>query len=186
MSRRLFIAIPLSGPVATEAVAVCGSMDKKCPRARWVDRKNLHVTVLFMGDVEDSKVEALRDRFRKCCSEHTPFELMATGVVSGPPVGRPTMLWINFDHSREFASLAHGIYNFASFELDLSPQRNDVVPHVTLARFRDGLPRLCAEAAKHVKFETSFTVDTFVLYESRLTQDGPMYIEIEKFAFSER
>lgn len=186
MARRLFLAVPLPETALAAAARSCDSLRDRCPRARWTREENLHATVLFLGDVEDAQLDELVPAFREAFGPVAPFGLEARGIVPGPPGRRPTMLWIGFGDSAEFSALSSAAYDIASRELDLPPWRDEAAPHVTLARFRDGLPAPCVLAAGQVAFSAAFTAEECVLFESRLSADGPTYIELNRFAFGGR
>jgi len=186
MAKRLFLAVPLPGSAAAAAARSCDFLRDRCPRARWTREENLHATVLFLGDVEDVQLDRLAPAFGEAFDPVAPFGLEAHGIVPGPSGRRPTMLWIGFGDSAEFSALSGAAYDIASRELDLPLLRDEAAPHVTLARFRDGLPTPCALAAGQVAFSATFIAEECVLFESRLSADGPTYIELNRFAFGGR
>lgn len=164
MLRRLFIAIDLPGPVCWSLAQLVADP----PRGvRPVRPAQMHLTLHFLGDVEDDDRMALTDALAQVRQESFTIALRGTGVF--PPRGRPSVLWAGIGESAALASLHQGV-GVAIESCGLAVERRPYVPHVTLARLMPAVPR--AWTARFLGDTAGLeisdvAVDRFHLYESR-------------------
>lgn len=164
MARRLFLAIDLP----KRACWQLGQLVAEAPRGvRPVRAGQLHLTLHFLGDVEDDSREALRRRLGELREEPFTIAIRGTGVF--PPRGRPTVLWAGVAASPPLAEL-HAAAGRVIESCGLEVERRPYVPHVTLARLtpavpRDWTARALADTAG-LELE-ALPVDRFQLYHSR-------------------
>ena len=177
VTRRLFLAIGLPPPIKQALAPLVSSL----PDVRWTPEEHLHLTLRFLGDVEEERIEMLTDRLNALRVQK--FLLPLEGVGSFPPKASPRVLWcgVGSGHPRlhqlrqrvDDAVLACGI------EADLKTFH----PHVTLAR--------CGPKAgtavnswlrKHHDFAgPSFSVEAFELFASELRPTGPTHTLLHRF-----
>src|SRR6266852_5780230 len=72
---RTFIALDLGKTVRDKAVALQESLARAGSDVKWVEPENLHVTLLFLGEVDDRDVPAVCRTVADCCREHAPFTM---------------------------------------------------------------------------------------------------------------
>lgn len=164
MPRRLFIAIDLPRPVCLQL----GQMLAQPPQGvRPVRFAQLHLTLHFLGDVEDEAHAALPKALAGVTHDAFPIALRGTGVF--PPRGRPTVLWAGVAESAALVEL-HAAIGAALESCGLDVERRPYVPHVTLARLTPAVPR--AWIARFLSDTAGLAfdaipVDMFHLYHSR-------------------
>ena len=164
MPRRLFIAIDLPKPVCWRL----GQLVAAPPRGvRPVRPVQLHLTLHFLGDVEDAACAGLSEALAGVM--HGAFSIAIRGTGVFPPRGRPSVLWAGVAESAALSEL-HAAIGAALVPCGLEIERRPYVPHVTLARFTPAVPR--PWTARFLS-ETSrlaiedIPVDRFHLYRSR-------------------
>ena len=164
MLRRLFIAIDLPKQVAWQL----GKLVAEPPQGvRPVRPAQLHVTLHFLGDIEDDARLALQERLAGVHQAAFTIGILGTGVF--PPRGRPSVLWAGVAESRPLADLHAAIATLIK-SCDLDVEHRPYVPHVTLARLTPAVPRAWTAEflADTANLEmTDIPVDRFQLYESR-------------------
>ncbi|MDQ6669561.1 MAG: RNA 2',3'-cyclic phosphodiesterase [Chloroflexota bacterium] len=152
---------------------------------RWVDPALLHVTLAFLGQQPDERLETLERVGAAAASEsHTTLLKLGQRGSFGPRK-EPRVLWVGIDGDVAAllalqARLATGLRQ-AGFELE----DRAFSPHVTLARRREGAESVgppAWPAALPAESET-FTLDHLTLVESRLSSRGPTYIPLLEFPF---
>ncbi|MFN5757037.1 MAG: RNA 2',3'-cyclic phosphodiesterase [Planctomycetia bacterium] len=164
MPRRLFIAIDLPKQVCWQL----GQLVAEPPRGvRPVRAAQLHLTLHFLGDVEDESRAALETALARVRQGPFPIALRGTGVF--PPRGRPTVLWAAVAESPPLVEL-HAAIATAIESCGLDVEHRPYVPHVTLARLTPAVPR--AWMARFLADTSGLAidgipVDRFQLYESR-------------------
>lgn len=182
MKKRLFISIALPKAM-TDAFSAL--QDRGRFRSlRWVDPSQFHVTVCFLGDVEEELLVLISDALTQVATISTAFDLQLQNVGLFPPkIVRPNMLWAFFQESDAFESLVRKVKD-ALMKADTSFMRlaeewRKDIPHVTLARFRGNeYPRVFDPAPK-----LTLRVDRIEIMESVLYPDGPMYTSLASFPF---
>lgn len=135
MIRRLFVAIDLPKPVCWRL----GHLLVQPPRGvRPVSPGQMHLTLHFLGDVDDATRARLIDALAGVPLEPFTIAIRGTGVF--PPRGRPTVLWAGVAESAPLAAL-HAAIGAMLESCGLEIERRPYVPHVTLARLTPAVPR---------------------------------------------
>lgn len=164
MRRRLFIAIDMPRPVCWRL----GQVLVQPPRGvRPVLPLQLHLTLHFLGDVEDEAYAALPQAIAGVT--HDAFQIAIRGTGVFPPRGRPTVLWAGLAESAPLATLQSAV-GTAIESCGLTIEHRPYVPHVTLARLTPAVPR--AWTARFLADTAGFAIDAipveqFHLYRSR-------------------
>lgn len=168
MPRRLFIAIDLPKPVCWRL----GKLVAEPPRGvRTVRPAQLHLTLHFLGDVEDESRSALHEALARLHQEPFTIAIRGTGVF--PPRGRPTVFWAGVDESVALVNL-HAAVGAVIESCGLDVEHRPYVPHVTLARLMPAVSRAWTTRLLHDTAGLQIDdipVDRFHLYHSR-TLDG--------------
>ena len=168
---RLFIAIDLSETVKNSIKSICGGI----PDARWVDVQQLHLTLRFIGEVDDRMFDSIKNSLAEITE--TRFSLTLRGVGSFPPKRPPRVLWVGIENSETLIRLAAEVEEALVRKNGLEPEERKFSPHITIARFRETSPSKVADyLARNSSFHTeNFPVDAFYLYSSTLTPNGAIH-----------
>lgn len=165
---RLFVAVDLPESVKNSIKAICSGLHD----ARWVDLQQLHLTLRFIGEVDDG----MFDSIKKSLAEITenPFSLTLQGVGYFPPRRPPRVLWVGIDNNETLIRLAEKVERVLVQRNGLEPEQRKFSAHITIARFRESSPSKVADyLARHSSFHAeTFPVETFYLYSSTLTPKG--------------
>ncbi|MEO0191489.1 MAG: RNA 2',3'-cyclic phosphodiesterase [candidate division WOR-3 bacterium] len=176
---RLFVAIELSEDVRTSVWEFERELMANYRHARWVARENLHLTLMFIGEVDARRADEIKEALRGVRAE--PFAVSLEGLGSfpeGKPVAR--VLWIGV---AEGAEKTRALAEKVRLVLEPLGIRDDkpFSPHLTLARGRreTGIPlqRLGSLVFRPVGFK----VLHFSLMESKLRPEGPLYTRIASY-----
>ena len=184
---RLFVALEIPAAVRDNLAALLKDLrdlslrvgDK---RGRWVRPENLHVTLKFIGEAADAKLEGIRDSLAKIRSD-APVDLQFRGLGYFPHERHPRVLWVGLNASSNLALLA-GDIDRALEAQGVAPEKRAFAPHVTLARFEPpGLhEKLGAAIQKNSQREFgSFQARDFHLIESKLRPSGAEYTTLASF-----
>jgi RNA 2',3'-cyclic 3'-phosphodiesterase len=173
---RLFFAIELPSGVR-ETLGGLRPVDSK--EYRWVDPALLHVTLAFLGQQPEERLDVLEQVGRSAAGASEPGVLRLGQAGSFGPRREPRVLWIGLDGDLPAllalqARLATALRG-AGFELEDRP----FSPHITLARRRDGARSAGPPdwpPAYSPSGATAFTLDHLTLVESRPSPRGPSYI----------
>jgi 2'-5' RNA ligase len=165
---RLFIAVDLPETVKNSIRAICGGL----PDARWVDVRQLHLTLRFIGEVGSEMFNEIKNSMGEV--SETCFNLALKGIGCFPPKKSPRVLWVGIENNETLIRLADKVERVLVEINGLEPEHRKFSPHITIARFRESTPAKIAEYLdRHSSFYTeSFPVDAFHLYSSTLTRAG--------------
>ena len=181
---RLFVALEIPEAVRREVTRRVAGLRDRLPRARWVDPEKIHLTLLFLGQVEDAKVPALAARLREAFAKHPPLDLRLEGAGTFPPRRPARVAWIGMEAPEDLAALQKDVTEAAVAAVGFEPEARPYNPHVTLARCEPNWPRDATE-----KFAAAFpgtlgqpwTAERGVLMESKLSPRGARYSVVEGF-----
>lgn len=135
---RTFIALMISDEWAAYLAGLARNLAPRMTGLSWVRPENLHLTLRFLGDLDDSAVQRVRDTVAKCgASEPAPFARLGALDVF-PSLARPRVLWVGLAEGADaVSSLAKAVDNALGREGFESPDK-PIRPHITLARVRAG------------------------------------------------
>jgi len=182
---RLFVGVDVGPQVAEAFTAVSDELRARAsslaPRARitWVPADRAHVTVRFIGHVDDAAAGTITAVLAPPLAV-TPFDLAVRGVGAFPPSGSPRVIW---------AGLAGGVEPLTDVEREVSARletcgiarvERPYHPHLTVARVKEGgglRARALLEGLTERPFGTT-RVEAITLFESRLSPKGPTYVPL--------
>lgn len=174
---RLFVAIELPDDLKT----ALGRLRTDVPGARWVPPEQLHLTLAFLGEVEEETVGKLGERLSLI---HTPpFQLSFSGTGCFPNRRRPRVLWAGLEPHPRLLHLAAGVHG-AVLACGIPQEERPFSPHITLARFKVPASRETGNFLdQHQKTDLPhLSVQEFTLFQSKLTSQGAVHTPIRNFA----
>ncbi len=189
--RRLFIAVPLPGPVREHVEALVSSVRERVRErwaferrgelreVRWVRLDGLHLTLRFLGPTPDERIPDLEAAMRAAARTFPPIPAALAGAGAFPGPGRPRVLWIGVPRGADgLAGLAARLEDGLA---DAGWPREDrpFKAHLTVARC-DGISSGAMTAGALVdaarSLDEAWTADRLVLFESH-TGGGPARYE---------
>lgn len=181
---RTFIAVDIPPPIQQAIQKKVNNLRQYAGDSiRWVQVKNIHITLKFLGDVSPSGVEELTRMLQTETDSCPAFEIAISGLGAFPNSKRPRVLYIGVQAPAGLEALQVRIETACSrlgYESDPRP----FSPHLTIGRVRDhvspdGLQKL-RRALEETKIDSLGTVrvDSVHLYKSELKPGGPLYTEL--------
>ena len=166
---RLFVALPLPEEVAQSLLLIQGGV----PGARWQTRDQLHLTLRFIGEVDNQTAIMLDEALAGIHAPAFEIQLHAVGQFGGKHIHS---IWAGVRKNGALDHLQRKV-DSAIRRIGEPQDQHKFTPHVTLARMRHPEPGKALEWLTHHALFTSaeFTVGAFQLYSSKLTSDGSIY-----------
>lgn len=175
---RLFIGIPASEVLKNQVDRV---LKEKPLKASWVRSENLHITLKFLGEVEEKKAKSIIENFEKIVKPLNHKMLPFEGASSFPNEKKPRVLFLKFFEDPEILNYQRDMETLFEKEGFIKEER-DFKVHLTLARFKfppeiEKFKSLLEKLSKE-NFQP-FEVSEIVLFESILKSEGPVYIKLK-------
>ena len=173
---RLFVAVELPADLRQRIRRISTGVRD----ARWVAEENLHLTLRFIGEVEEYRLDDIVGALDAVESPSFPLTLAGAGHFESRK--RVRTLWIGAEKSPELAVLAERI-DHALVRAGLAPEGRKFSPHITVARLTGATAPAVAEwlAANTLFKGFPFHITRFVLFASYLGRGGPTYQIVEAF-----
>lgn len=174
--RRCFIAITFPDTVIEEILRIQNSLkEEDIFSGKFTERENLHLTLKFLGEIDEIKIEKIKEKLKEVKFNAFECSIGELGVFSKKLV---RIIWIKIE----------GVIYDLQKEIDKSlkdifDEEIRFMGHITIARVSKINDRKkFFEALNKIKVESlNFEVEEFRLMESEFRKDEPIYKEIEKY-----
>ena len=179
---RAFVAVDLPEELRAELRSRQRSLHKAARGARWVRPEGIHLTLKFLGEVPDERVDETSKTLASLPA-FTPFKLQVKGIGFFPQARRPRVLWVEIEPCPPLEALAAQV-NKSLEAIGFAGEQRAFQPHLTLARFRVPRPQPEIEKAISENDPTVLglvTVREFFLFESILRPRGAEYRKVARF-----
>lgn len=176
MSYRLFLAIDLPEKTRESLFELCSGITK----VRWMPIEQFHLTIRFIGDSSKMMVEDICEALEDFTFE--PFDLTIKDTGYFPPGGDPKVLWTGIESNQTLKKLYKNI-NTSLTKCGIAREGRKFHPHITLGRVKgESLSSLGDWLSATSRFQSDpIRIDSFHLYNSRLTPDGAIHDKLCSF-----
>ena len=178
---RTFIAVSLSSTVLAEIKKIVRTFQTHFWNVRWVEPKNMHVTLKFLGDTPLNDLPQLILTVTQCTSEMGSFDLTFRGLGAFPNRESPKTVWIGCQEgSKELIQLAESIdSDLLPLGFPREPRRFS--PHLTIGRIKKSVqesPLMSLAGEEQDRLFGSCSVSEVQIFSSELTRHGAIYDEL--------
>lgn len=172
---RLFIAIDIPKEIKDKLFDLQKQIGSDLAKISWVHKKNLHLTLKFLGELPENKVEGIKERLRTIKLNSFEVELNSLGVF--PNENRIRVIWVGLksEHIYELQ------IKIDQELLDLFSKDTRFQSHLTLGRVKFIKNKEKLKEKLKLKCDGRFFVKKFKLIKSSLTREGPIYETIEEY-----
>lgn len=176
---RAFIALPLPETVK-EALSLVSTTLRKTIDARWVKPEAMHLTMKFLGDINEKNLKSISKKLDEVSVLNQPFEMRLNSLGAFPSPRRARVIWagIDADISR-LNNLAASIDDMSA-DYDIAKEGRPFMAHITLARLRE--PSMINLDVRMQ--EITFIIDRMYFYKSDLTPQGARYTLLHSSLFT--
>ena len=186
---RLFVAVEIGEALAARAAELSRELQRRAslaaPRAKvtWIPAERLHLTVRFIGEVDDGRVSAIRDALEPPLGIGL-FDVTLAGAGAFPGSGTPRVLWVGVTRGGEELRLAEREITSRLTMLGIPDGDRAYSPHLTLARVREPAGLRSARLLEGLTDRPLGTsrIDAITLFHSKLSPKGPTYTPLLRIA----
>ena len=179
---RTFIGIDIGDGVRGNAVSLQESLAKTGADVKWVTPESMHVTLLFLGEVDDRELHSVCKAVKAVAGGEPPFTLRVSGVGAFPTPRRPKVLWAGITAGADALQRLNAALEEKMLDLGCyRTEERGYTPHLTLGRVKseaDGFA-VAPELQKWLAWNGGrVAVDEVLVYSSQMERDGPVYTVI--------
>ena len=174
---RAFIAIEIDPQLVRQISAVVTDLKPRIAGIRWVPQANFHLTLKFLGDIEENKIEPIARALELALRPFPRFTINAKDLGVFPDLKRPRVLWIGLE-GKKLLELASKVEK-ALEPLDFVPEKREFKPHLTVGRWRQfdrASRKFLEELEKWQGHEFGeSTVAEVIFFQSELRRERAIY-----------
>jgi 2'-5' RNA ligase len=162
-------------------------------RISWVQPVSIHLTIKFLGDIDDQLVDLLRAAIEQAMKDHQPTSIPLERLGAFPRPQQPRVLWVGAseqweqgDDAKRVAEIHRAIEDCCG-TFDFAPEGRPLSPHLTLARIKEGERHVGQALAKSGAMDRplslgSLVLGSIVLMKSELRPTGSVYTKLWEIA----
>ncbi len=174
---RLFVSVDLDG--LADTVRAVQAQFEGASGLNFVDPEQAHVTLKFLGDTGEERVDRLTDELAAAVTDSgvEPFTATVGGLGVFPQLDYISVVWLGVREGGERLTRLHEAIEQRTVAMGFEPEAHDFTPHVTLARMEHaGGKELVQDIVEHRDPDAGqLAVEDIRLTESILTDGGPEY-----------
>lgn len=176
---RVFFGIGLPAQIRKQVKGFVDSLKPGLPRMKWVEEENLHITLRFLGEVEEARISSISSAASQSVSSSQRFDIVLGELGAFPNPRRARVFWWGLSRGAEESSALFTALEDNLVNRGFDKEKRRYHPHITLARLR--YPASLSLEGLSSPSGLSFTASSFTLYQSTLTPQGPIYKILEDF-----
>lgn len=189
---RTFIAADFPPDILEKIGEITAFLKTQAPMEalKWVSTDNQHLTLKFIGDLPESKLEEVKNALTDALNAQPSFTISVEGMGAFPNWQNPRVIWLGISHDSSL-NKTHQCIEQALEQAGIAPDRRALNPHLTVARLRRNMQqdsvRLVGKSLSPFKVDTlgSATINHIRLYQSELTPRGPIYTPLLTLALNQ-
>lgn len=175
---RLFIAIEIDEILKEKIHEIQKSFVETGSDVKWVERKNLHFTLKFLGETQENKLKDVEDAVKKSLVDINAFQILIEKTGTFPAGGQPRVIWMGISEGAERLEKISGRLNENLCILGFEKEKRGFTPHLTIGRARSnrGMMKLKEKIIQYKDVVIGAAqVSEVLLMQSKLTPSGPIY-----------
>lgn len=187
-TKRLFIAIKIANTDQINEFFRKVGIDLDEERIKWVHKNGLHITLLFLGTTDVAEIVTIKNKLNNIGNQFAPFRLNLKSMGAFPSMDYPRILWMGITSDSSLFDLQKVILNDL-YENNIAGD-SKYTPHLTIGRIKGGVENPEKVKKCLLKWrdwqDSELLITEFVLMESLLTQQGPVYDVLETFSLKKQ
>ena len=180
---RAFIAIELSDNIRDTLSQIQSHLKYSGADVKWIEKDNIHLTLKFLGEISEEKLQQVKLALEIIGKETRPFEISIKDIGAFPKIDHPRVIWVGLDKGvEESKTLAEKIDEELS-KTGFAKESRPFAAHLTLGRVRSAKNRQALQQKiKNCQLSTvnCQLIKSIALFQSKLTPKGPIYTKLHE------
>jgi RNA 2',3'-cyclic 3'-phosphodiesterase len=185
---RTFLALELPPAVKSALRRRIDALSRQIPDARWVNPDGLHLTLVFLGELNDERLEAATEAAATVAGEHAPFTLKLAQLGTFGAPHAPRIIWVGVAGERARLLALQAAVSDALAARGFPREERLYSPHLTLARVSRRLPDAALEALTRAQSEppanVSWRAEAISVMKSELARPAARYSALSRWPLS--
>jgi 2'-5' RNA ligase len=183
---RSFIAIAIDTGAKEKILCIIDNLKKSNADVKWADENQLHLTLKFLGDIDEALIQKISATLSSISSNFQIFTLTFSEIGWFPNINNPRVIWLGIEKGTEPLIALNEILETELEKIGFKRDGRKFTPHLTLARIRTqknitSLTKLINDTNPQIQNE--FKIDKLILYQSTLTPKRAIYTPIYEADF---
>lgn len=179
---RTFIAVELPSEIKNQIARIQAEFKKIPAQVSWTKPDNIHLTLKFLGEIEEKQLNPVTEATRSGCKGVKKFKISLKGVGGFPNLRQPRVIWIGTQDGAEELISLQGKIETELEQAGYSKEDKKFRPHFTIGRVRipENIERL-ALALEKTEFQAEdIDIDRVTVMKSQLSSGGSIYTALGK------
>ena len=173
---RIFIAALIPDSIRLQLANYIDSLKQDVDGVKWEKSDKLHITLKFLGDVDEHKTDEILDSLGNLVEGYSVFNVNISDFGGFPNLKNPRVLYAGLSHNSELSKFHYEMDKSLS-KIGFEKESRRFIPHITLARVKKRV---------HIKetppiTQSSFDITQVGLIESELRSKGSVYTPVKLF-----
>jgi RNA 2',3'-cyclic 3'-phosphodiesterase len=187
---RTFIAIDISAEIRKALAQIEAHLIYAGADVKWVRPENVHLTLKFLGEIDDKKEAEVNAALDSIAKSTKPFELSVKDLGAFPKIDHPRVIWVGLEKGAVETTALAAKVDEALASIGFAKETRPFSPHLTIGRVRspinkDKLKEKMVSAIANIDLPTVPThkVSSVILFQSTLTPQGSIYTKLHESVF---
>uniref|UniRef100_A0A7C4VSZ1 RNA 2',3'-cyclic phosphodiesterase n=1 Tax=Fervidobacterium thailandense TaxID=1008305 RepID=A0A7C4VSZ1_9BACT len=180
---RTFVAIDVNSEIREIAQEVMEKLQNAGFKANWTKPENLHLTLFFMGEMDERHVDKMADVLNKRLLGFPSFSTVLAGIGYFKFKHAPRVIFLKLEPTKSLQKMYLEMKSELTKNKFKYDDQGNFVPHVTLARVKEYPSNWETIVSEMVVPKITLVIDGFTIYSSTLTPQGPIYKWVYKSKF---
>ncbi|MCM8757907.1 MAG: RNA 2',3'-cyclic phosphodiesterase [Candidatus Omnitrophica bacterium] len=188
---RTFIAVELPSEIK-EYLSYLQVDLKSCNAdVKWVEPKNIHITLKFLGEVKEEKITSIKKIMEKISNQINSFAVSIFSLNGFPNIESPRVIWVEIKNGQKELLYLNKLLEEELSSIGIPKEKRPFCSHITLGRVRSHFnyhilkQKIIESLDKPIQENKEFIVKYITLFKSTLTSSGPIYEAIYKVSLKE-
>lgn len=174
---RLFIAALLPREIQAGIDEYIKTIRPRCEGVKWERREKLHITLKFLGNVEDSKANQISSALSSLVGNRSSLSMEIQRFGGFPVLSNPRVIFVGLSDNPPLTEIHESINNELE-PLGFEKERRKFIPHVTIGRVKS---KMRVKGTIPPPARVRFDINEIALMQSVIGREGSKYYPVHVF-----